>query len=192
MLPTVPLATVLGKSGFKFAPQQYMGDNDAAALAALFASVDPKVVAEFGVNIGNTAKRLLDNLPNIQRYFGVDVFGNYKFEIPAQSSEQPGEPGILAKADKRFELILKPKGTRDLFPDDLPLCDAVFVDGDHGYHSVMYDATLAAAIIKPGGIIVFHDYGNSTAEVTAALNKLAEEGRKIYSIEQTWMAFERR
>lgn len=41
-----------------------------------------------------------------------------------------------------------------------PAVDMVFVDGDHAYESAKGDALGALKILKPGGIIAFHDYGD--------------------------------
>ena len=37
--------------------------------------------------------------------------------------------------------------------------DLVFIDGDHSESGVRYDAELGCAILRPGGLLAFHDYG---------------------------------
>lgn len=40
--------------------------------------------------------------------------------------------------------------------------DVLFIDGDHSYDWVKHDCLLANEVVKPGGLICGHDYGNRT------------------------------
>jgi len=49
--------------------------------------------------------------------------------------------------------------------------DLVFVDGDHSEHAVAIDIREAWRLLKPGGTLAAHDYGeDSCPDVAAALN----------------------
>src|SRR3546814_12038217 len=85
---------------------------------------------EIGCNEGRTARAVLDNVQGITRYVGVDVPPGYVFARSVQAKEVPAEPGKWANADARFDLQLHERGSFDLEADDLPACDAVFIDGD--------------------------------------------------------------
>ncbi len=51
--------------------------------------------------------------------------------------------------------------------------DLAFVDGDHRASGVRYDATQALRLVRPGGVLAFHDYGEYTCpEVAPALDAL--------------------
>ena len=167
--------------------RQYMNPGEQEVLLGLLDQVaDLEVMVEIGVNMGITAKAILRHFPAIQRYVGIDVASGYQFELPAQASEFTTMPGALVRSDPRFALVLRGEGK-------LPAsCDAIFIDGDHGYQSVTRDSHWAAEIVRPGGMIVWHDYGNATVEVTRALDELHDEGREIWHVEGTWIAFERR
>ena len=55
-------------------------------------------------------------------------------------------------------------------------CDLVFVDGSHAYSYVMSDSAKALELVRPGGLVVWHDYagpGHSPG-VYRALNELLE------------------
>jgi predicted O-methyltransferase YrrM len=161
-----------------------MNPGEQEVLLALLDQVtDLETMIEIGVNLGITARAILQHMPTIQRYVGIDVAPGYQFELPAQESERPTIPGVLARHDPRFHLVLRGEG----LPDS---CDAIFIDGDHGYHSVMNDSNWAAEIVRPTGMIVWHDYGNPAVEVTKALDQLHDEGRKLWHVEGTWIAFE--
>lgn len=54
------------------------------------------------------------------------------------------------------------------FVDDF--FDLVFIDGDHGYKSVVDDLTVSWPKLKIGGIMSFHDY-NAWAGVTQAVDE---------------------
>ena len=180
-LPTVSKAefNVVGHT-----VRQYMQPGEQDVLIKLVESVKPHTMIEIGVNVGLTAQAVLRHVESIRRYVGVDVDADYQFEIPAQQSERPVHPGLLVKTDPRFELKLR--------GDELPLwADAIFIDGDHGCHSVFEDSLWAGGIIRPGGIIIWHDYGNPAVEVTEVLDELESEGREIKHIAGTWLAFER-
>jgi predicted O-methyltransferase YrrM len=74
----------------------------------------------------------------------------------------------------------------------LPPADAVFIDGDHGCLAVEHDSALARALVRPGGIIVYHDYHElGTVDVKPVLDLLHRGGRNIEHVEGTWLAFER-
>jgi predicted O-methyltransferase YrrM len=92
--------------------------------------------------------------------------------------------------DPRFELIIRRHGSLDLTAADLPSCDVAFVDGDHSYKVVVHDSNLARRIVRPGGIIIWHDVVNPvTPDVKRALEEFRERGWPIKQVDQTWLAF---
>lgn len=56
--------------------------------------------------------------------------------------------------------------------------DLVFVDGSHAYSYVKSDSQKAMRMVKPGGVVLWHDYRDPSWEDTSgvfrALNELAE------------------
>jgi predicted O-methyltransferase YrrM len=161
----------------------HAGEQD--VLLALIAPIHPKIMVEIGVNEGLTAHAVLQNIPSIEHYIGMDVDSSYQFEIPAQRIERPGIPGVMVLGDPRFQLILRGAA--------LPTsADVVFIDGDHGRKAVLADSIWAAEIVNEGGLIIWHDYGNPTVEVTEVLNKLDTHDRELHHVEGTWLVFEQR
>lgn len=148
-------------------------------------------MVEFGCNNGRTAAAVMRNVETVERYVGVDVPAGYRFACKVQAKEIPAEPGSLAVGDPRFDLVLRDRGTFDLGAEDLPGCDVVFIDGDHSHAAVLNDRNLAQAIVRPGGLIVYHDdNGLKVVDVSATLDKLAEDGAGIVHVSGTWLAFE--
>lgn len=173
-------------------PERYIHPGELDVLISLFDSVGARCVAEFGCNNGRTAAAILRNVPTVERYIGVDVPAGYRFACGVQAREVPAKPGELALSDTRFELLLRPRGTFDLSPEDFPELDAVFIDGDHSEAAVRHDYALARSIVRSGGIIVFHDdNGLRTVDVSRVLDNLADSGANIQHVAGTWLAFER-
>jgi predicted O-methyltransferase YrrM len=167
----------------------YLGAGETAIVVELVAAVEPKVVVEFGVNLGKTARAILDAAPSIERYVGIDVPPGFLTRLTCQSSEVPFNTAHCVAADPRFFLCLCERGSSELGPDDLEPADAVFIDGDHSFAGVAADSDLAAAIVRPGGVVVWHDYGNPAVEVTAVLDRLVADGWPIRHVESTWLAY---
>lgn len=160
-------------------------------LLALIASVCPVAMLEIGVNDGLTARAILACVGSLEHYQGVDVPRDYVPACEVQRNEVPLNPGHLVAADARFELVLRPRGSLDLTAADLRPCDAVFIDGDHGREAVLHDSALALSVLRPGGIVIWHDYNlRPTVDVSAVLHEFAAEGRTIKHVEDTWIAYE--
>jgi predicted O-methyltransferase YrrM len=204
LLPTVPRSAIGAPPvTLTTPPRHFMNPGEEEALIALVASVQPFCgrVVEIGVNVGRTAKAILANVPGVSRYLGVDVKPGYVPACPVQRGEIPERPGELVAGDKRFELILRPRGSLDLAPADLlgmggtgyAWVDAMFIDGDHGAAAVCHDTRLAHACVRPGGIVIWHDYHDlGTVDVRAVLDDLFFCGARLQHVENTWLVFERR
>ncbi|WP_199621689.1 class I SAM-dependent methyltransferase [Paenibacillus alkalitolerans] len=158
---------------------------DIQPLVAFSRTFHPKTVIEIGIQRGETAKCILENSPWIEKYIGIDLLPGARTSLPFQQGEIPAIAGEYVKNDPRVELILKPNGSRDLSPEDLPAADLILIDGDHSYEGVLFDTLLARIIIRKGGIICWHDYGNSHVPgVTKLINELnIKEGNRICLIQ---------
>jgi predicted O-methyltransferase YrrM len=165
----------------------YLGQQETSILVHLVKSVSPKVMIEFGCNKGVTALRLLDNVPTLEKYIGIDVPRGHVTTLECQQTEVPLAAGCYGAWDNRFSVLTMQ--STEIFKEDLEPCDAVFIDGDHSKDAVLYDSCLSRQLVRRGGIIVWHDYDNPAVEVTAALDKLEEEGWPIASVVGSWLAF---
>lgn len=170
-------------------PRRYLHPGELEVLVALVRSVSPKGVLEIGVNQGRTARALLDNVPGIEHYQGIDVPPGYQFACDVQKNEVPPQPGFHALNDPRFELILRPRGSLDLMPHELRECDVVFIDGDHGADAVRRDSLLASSLVREGGLIIWHDYHDlGTVDVRDVLHEL-QDTTPILHVQDTWIAY---
>lgn len=125
---------------------------------------------EVGVFHGNTAANLLALMPELELY-GVDPWSNY----PADD-EQPRPDHVqqlgdtktlywglpialhqLAVNASRWHPIRLPSVKAARCFDDAEL-DFVFVDGEHSYRAVKADIEAWWPKIRPGGLLIGHDY----------------------------------
>jgi predicted O-methyltransferase YrrM len=173
--------------------RRFMNPGELEVLVALVRSAKPEVMVEIGCNVGRTAKAMLSHVPSLMRYVGVDVNWGYVPAKPVQANEVPRAPGHMVKGDPRFELVLSRNGSLDLGLFDLPKCQVMFIDGDHGRDAVLHDSGLARALVQRDGIIIWHDYHDlGTVDVRQVLDGFYQVGADLYHVEGTWLVFERR
>jgi predicted O-methyltransferase YrrM len=181
--------TDLGVTPITGPTSYYLNAHETSILIALIKSVVvPRVMIEFGCNQGITAARVLEHVPSLQTYIGIDVPPDHETTLQCQRSEVPLY-AAQAVDDERFYLLMRPSVS--LSADDLEPCDAVFIDGDHSEAAVLHESRLARALVRPGGIICWHDFSNPAVEVTQALTSLEQEGWPINCVENSWLAFVR-
>ena len=121
-----------------------------------------KIVAEIGVDKGETTKSLLGHC-DIRKYVLVDTNFNQELKKELISQNRPVE--ILEtsslEAAKKFE--------DETF-------DLIFIDADHQYQSVKDDINAWLPKVRKGGMISGHDYFKSgdkpDSQVTSAVNEL--------------------
>lgn len=182
---------IFGSGKFEGEPPIFMG-LDVEPIIALSRFFHFKTVIEIGIQRGATAKCILDNSPWIEKYIGIDLMPNSQTSLSLQQGEVPQIAGEMVKDDPRVEFILKPNGTRDLSPEDLPAANLIFIDGDHSKEGVLLDTILARQTIKRGGVICWHDYGNALVpDVSAAIDELnLKEGNHICLIQNGFLCFQ--
>jgi predicted O-methyltransferase YrrM len=173
--------------------RRFMNEGELEALVTLVDSVNPKGVLEFGINTGRTAQAILEYVPGIEQYIGIDVPMGYVTNAQVQRGEVPKVAGELVLHDERVQLIVREGGSHAVFPTDLPYVDAVFIDGDHSRSGVEHDTMLALQRARPGGIIVWHDYHDlGTVDVREVLNEKFKRGWDLRHVEGTWLVYGRR
>jgi len=170
---------------------KYLGDVEVGLLVALVSSVHPRVMIEIGVNEGRTAAQILRAIPTLERYIGIDVPPGHEPTLECQRSEVPRSAGVYAAPDPRFWLLVRERGSLAVGPQDLEPCDVAFIDGDHSAKAVEHDSFLSRALIRPGGLVIWHDAGNEAVEVTQVLEQLSNQGWPITVIEGSWLAYAR-
>jgi predicted O-methyltransferase YrrM len=109
-----------------------------------------------------------------------------------QRGEVPAVAGELVKNDRRVHIIVQPRGSHDVLASDLQPCDAVFIDGDHSRKGVLNDTHLALEKVRPGGIVIWHDYHNlGTVDVREVLHEMHREfpDMPLRHVGGTWLVY---
>lgn len=134
-----------------------------------------KVVLEVGSYCGRSTVCLARDAVSVS---AVDTFDG-------RGTSVPGDTYALFTANlKRHGVHHKVTAYRSPSVETLsrlpPVFDLVFVDGSHDRESVLADAHAAAAVVKPGGLLVFHDYQtDGNPGVTEAVDEFLTNGAEL-------------
>jgi hypothetical protein len=137
------------------------------------------LMAEIGVYNGDTSATLLRELPNLTVLWGVDPYesrqqGDSYYDSGDMIARMP--KAELDDVMRRAMLQTESHGPRyrfelgrsldivQLFP--IELLDAVFIDGDHSHEAVYADSRAWWMVVKPGGVMIWHDFGNNNGKWT--------------------------
>lgn len=164
--------------------------EELTVIAALVKANQPGTCFEIGTFDGRTTENIARNQPSGGHCYTLD--------LPPPEDGKTLDTGLhLATGDSTY--ILKEKsGTRisegeksgvritQLYGDSakfdftpyLGKIDLMFVDGSHSYEYVLADSETAWKAVRPGGIILWHDYDSRWwPGVTRALNELQRDSR---------------
>jgi hypothetical protein len=161
-------------------------DVEAWILAAL--AKEAKRLFEFGTCTGKTAYLWARNAPEDARITTLTLAPEertvYRFETgddPTDTDTALDESGYTTflysgtPVEPKIEQLFGDSKTLDVGPW-ADTCDLVFVDGSHAYSYVVSDSEKALRLVRPGGLVLWHDYAGPrhSAGVYRALNELAE------------------
>jgi hypothetical protein len=166
---------------------------EAVALGVLLQKVGARRVFEFGTNRGVSTTQLALNVGADGRVFTLD--------LPRQNRQTQFDikyAGDMEVAQQREKADLIPAHCRARVTflendsakfDESPYAgtmDAVFVDGAHVYEYVRNDSEKGWRMLRPGGVIFWHDFRPQTPDV---MRYLFESDFKPSRIEGTTLAF---
>jgi len=130
----------------------------------------------------------LDLMPEMETRFNLAAGERHMVEVkvPAERLMKHLEAG--EQAVQKIRRLFGDSAKFDFSPFKNS-CSLVFVDGSHAYDYVKSDTRNAMKIVKPGGVIVWHDYGIWSG-VTKALEEIeAEEKIGLRNIRGTSLVF---
>jgi predicted O-methyltransferase YrrM len=160
---------------------------------------------EFGTCTGRTAYLWARNSPSDARIITLtlapDELNTYRQDAADDAGDTASALSESAYTSFLYSGTPVAAKVEQLFGDSKSLdvsrwagqCDLVFVDGSHAYSYVKSDSERALALVRPGGLVLWHDYAGPSHSpgVYQALNELAER-LPLVRIEGTMLAAYRR
>ena len=150
-----------------------------------------KTIFEFGTATGKTAYLLARNAPDDAKVVTLTL-GPNQLDSYREASGDSSEALKLAIQESKYDAFYyggtgEESKIKQLFGDSKVFdeqpyaeqCDLIFIDGSHAYSYVKSDTDKALRMIKPGGVILWHDYRGPrhTRDVFRALNELNQRLR---------------
>jgi hypothetical protein len=179
------------------------GTSDAEAWILAVLARDANQMFEFGTCTGKTAYLWARNLPSGGRVatltLAPDQVGTYRAEAgddekaAAYARRESVFTRFLYTGTEAESRITQLYGDSKAF-DEMPwrdACDVVFVDGSHAYSYVVSDSEKAMRMVKPGGLVLWHDYGPGCRGVFQALNELSRREPLVHVVGTTLVAWRR-
>ena len=179
-------------------------DTEAWVLAAL--SRRAHLLFEFGTCTGKTAYLWARNSPPDARVVTVTLHPDERdrYQRTGQDGSHDTNAALAESAFSHFVY----SGTdvegkvEQLYGDSKALdltpwagqCDLVFVDGSHAYSYVVSDSRKAVALLRPGGLALWHDYGGPrhSPGIYRGLNELARELPLVHIAGTHFVAYRRK
>ena len=126
-------------------------DAEICALLALVAQRAPERVLEIGRAQGGTAFLLSRAIPSVVWTLSIDLCPRHSRTL--RFFNAPGRAFHSVRGSSRDERVFAHIARQvAAAPVDL-----LFIDGDHSYDGVAADYHLYRPLVRPGGLIVFHD-----------------------------------
>jgi len=169
----------------------YAAHDTSFLLMQLAVMLNPERIFEIGTSLGHTTALFAMNTPPSTRIFTLD--------LPPESAAPEGATDLhlieLARSklgqafrgnnwQSRITQLLGDSSTFDFSPYDNSI-DIVTVDGSHSFPFVRSDSFNAFRMVRPGGIVLWHDYESMRSEygVTRFVDRLRKtHGFPVYRL----------
>ena len=148
-----------------------------AALIKLLSKQELNVVLEIGTAHGGTYWTWCRLAKPTAHLVSVDFPENDEWTARVRSYPRPTQTQTLIRADSH-----DPQTVRSL--DGLRgSVDLLFIDGDHSYEGVRADFENYSPLVRPGGLIAFHDVDSSN-NPTSEVDRLWTQLRDLYDVRE--------
>ena len=176
---------------FVFAADPIPGDrwDIAAALLIEMASTTPLRVVEIGVFRGRFSDHILRECPDVI-LIGVDPYEDAatvppEFELVDVDDHYAAAMSVYSAYPDRAELVRERSTTAVNRLDNFSI-DMVFIDGCHTSTCIEEDLRLWGLKVKPGGIVMGHDFSPVWPAVPIAVSQL-RQGKELHlGMDLTW------
>jgi predicted O-methyltransferase YrrM len=138
---------------------------------SLIKMIGAKNVMEIGVFEGYTSLRMVEALPKDGKFTGIDINDYLKHDLKSIGPE--------------IDFILGESITvmQGMNPQQF---DFIFVDGDHSFANIMPEFKEVAKLIKPGGIIAYHDTIH-LPDVKKLMNYISKKNYNVITLKTSEM-----
>lgn len=169
-------------SGFglyrRLKPNQDRGE--VTMLARRVASISPRVIVEIGTRGGGTLFFWSQSSPALELLVSIDLPGGIHGGGYPEQSIKFYQRFVSNRPHCRLELMRtdsQTTATRAALEKVLagrPI-DFLFIDGDHRYEGVKKDFALYRPLVRPGGLIAFHDIRPNIQDANTEVYRLWDE-----------------
>jgi predicted O-methyltransferase YrrM len=120
-------------------------------LMKLVAALRPRRLLEIGTATGGTLYLLARAAGPDARFATIDLEQRYDPEVLRSFAHDRQQIELIVGSSADERTIAR---VRSVFPDGL---DLLFIDGDHSYDGIRQDFERYAPLVRPNGVVVFHD-----------------------------------
>ncbi len=168
-------------------------------LCAIAELAQPRTIFEFGTFDGSTTLALARSAPDARVY---------TLDLPTSDDAPGAQTRVVSEAERRAAggvgstFAGTPEASRvvQLWGDSRTFdyrefrgcIDLVFVDACHEEAFVAADTVNALEMVKPGGVVLWHDYTSAWPGVKAVVDRLVQAGEPVVALELTSLALLRR
>ena len=167
---SLPIASINERSG-------HANQVDLMYVAAIAKLRQARSIFEFGTYEGRTTYHLT---------FASEDAHVTTLDLPPQAQESSDELGRMFRGTDREGRVTQLLIDSAAF-DPLPYSgsmDFVFIDADHSYELVKNDTEKALIMLRPGGVIVWHDYAVKSPGVVRYIQEFASS-RPVFRLRHT-------
>ncbi|MGB1288289.1 MAG: class I SAM-dependent methyltransferase [Aggregatilineales bacterium] len=174
---------------------QYQGDGfyrtmqpnqnlwEISELYARVRALQPRIIMEIGTRDGGTLFLWSRSSPDLKLLISVDLPGGIHGGGYPAAREKFYQLFVQHQPDCQLELLRRDSqqdATRKEVEDLLQgqKIDFLFIDGDHRDAGVRRDYALYADLVRPGGLIAFHDIYPNTHDPSIQVNQLWDDIRE--------------
>jgi len=183
ILPGIEHVDVRVISSYDREPLLSMTSAEVLAMGAMVRVLRPERILEIGTFEGNTTVNLAANAPSDAHVFTLDLppdWGRrYSLDVPdihhnAAPGNHTGRQFTDSPNAKRITQLWGDSAEFDW--DEHGPFDFILIDGCHTYEYAVSDTSNALRVLRPGGAIVWHDYG-MLEDVSRAVDEVADRIR---------------
>ncbi len=169
---------------------------DLLTLCLFCRALEPRTIFEIGTFVGYTSLHMALNSPAETRVFTLDLpAADRRTSLRTTATDhklidRDVGPAVFqgTEVDGRIERLFGDSATFD-FSRWHRSVDLFFVDGAHSYEYVRSDTMNALECVRPGGVVVWHDYGRlEQSGVTRWLHEFSRD-HEVFAVPNGSIAY---